>query len=96
MTDSKMKPEAFKAYIDDNAFKIGDQLSVLLHECGAIISGGVILTSIHGGLLNDIDIYVNLSNSQKLYTGLMTMSDVFVLGNNFYHQIFYMIHTLFL
>jgi hypothetical protein len=82
-----MKPEAFKIYIDNNAFNIGDQLSVLLYECGAIISGGAILTSIYGGRLNDIDIYVNLSNSQKLYTGLMTMSDVFVFGKVSTHPV---------
>ena len=74
MTDTKMNPEAFKIYLDEKVWGSGAELSTLLQECGAIISGGSILSSISGDNLNDIDIYVNLANSQKLYTGIMNIT----------------------
>lgn len=37
-----MNPEAFNTYLDENVWGAGSQISHLLQECGAIISGGAI------------------------------------------------------
>ena len=49
-------------------------LDKVLKDNNAIIAGGSVLASVIDGVINDLDIYVNLKNAQKFYNNLYTTS----------------------
>ena len=50
-----------------------DQFNTILKESGALVSGGAILSAITGARVNDIDIYVPISNLKSFIDKLQTI-----------------------
>jgi len=65
----------------EKLFKPGefDKFSALLLKYDAIVAGGSILSSFHNRLVNDLDIYVKISNAANFYAELQQIS----LDNNY-------------
>jgi hypothetical protein len=70
MSETIVNPDKFKQLLSKYFDEDENKISNILKECNAIISGGCILSAHYDTPVNDIDIYVNLANAQKLYTSL--------------------------
>jgi hypothetical protein len=73
MAETTINSDKFKEFLTKYFDGNEDRISNILQECNAIISGGSILSAHYGTSVTDIDIYVNLSNAQQLYTSLTNL-----------------------
>ena len=81
MTQTEMDADLFKVKLMDrlNISELHfDTFSSILTEYGAIIAGGSVLSAYSGPdqRINDLDIYVNLTNAQKFIFKLTTTMDI--------------------